>query len=197
MTFYTSQLVFLWSLLSLIQDDKEAAEELICLAMSELQHPQSPVTQSKGTRRQTAQSSTAEPALSSTTNKHPIIGARANLMLAKLKNASFSNASAGSVKLAGCSDSLAQRRLSHTLASTSHGAGTQQAGAKGRAVTGTGRSTRRTRGKAALTVDDEADSRSQLGVGEDTDKERLRVLEQAELLLQGYHASHGHPLLHR
>ena len=172
--------------------------------MSELQHSRCSVTQNKGTKRQTAQSSTAEPASSSATTHHPITGARANLMQAKLSDASFSNAAAGSVTLAGCSESLAQRRLSHTLASSSHGAGTQKAGAKGsragrsgRAGTGTGSSSRSTRGKAASTVDEEADSQSLLGVGEGADKDRSVVLEQAELLLQAYHASHGHPLLHR
>lgn len=106
--------------------------------------------------------------------------------------------------LAGSGESLAQRQLSHTLASTSQGAGTQKAGAKasraskpGRGATGTGRSTRSTKGKAACTVDEDADSQSQLGIGEDADKERSVVLEQAELLLQAYRASHGHPLLHR
>ena len=187
-----------------MQGDKEAAKELITLAMSELQHPQSPVTQINATKQQTAQCSTAEPASSGTSTQHPITGARASLMQAKLKNTSFSNATAGIVMLAGCNDSLAQRQTSHTEASTSQSAGTQKAGARGsrasrpsRAVTGTGRTTRSTRGKAVLTVDEEADSESQLGVGQDAEKERLVVLEQAELLLQAYHASHGHPLLHR
>ena len=172
--------------------------------MSELHHSQSPVTQHKGSKRQTAQSSTAKPASSSTSTQHPFTEATANFMQAKLKNKPYSNAAAGSVMLAGCDESLAQRRLSHTLASTSQGAGTQKAGAKGsrasrpgRGVTGTGRNTRSTKGKAALTADEEADSQIQLGVGEDADKERSVVLEEGELLLQAYHASHGHPLQHR
>ena len=172
--------------------------------MADLQHHSLKVTQQKGTKHQAAQCSNAEPVSSNTGTQHPFTAARACLMQAKLKNASCSSAAAGSVTLAGCGEGLAQRRLSHTSASTSQGAGTQKAGAKGSTasrpgggVRGTGRSTRTTRGRAALTVEQEADSQSQLGVGQDADKDRLMVLDQAELLLAAYHASHGHPILHR
>ena len=196
--------MFLCPLLSPIQGDKETAQELIVLAMSDLQQPQPPFTQNKGTKSQTAQCSSAKPASSSTSTQHPITGARASLMQARLKSTSFSNAAAERVTLAGCKESLAQRRLSQTGASTSQGAGAQKAGTKGsrgsrpsRAITGTGRSTRSTRGKVDLTVDEEINSESQLGIGEDDHRERLVVLEQAQLLLQAYYASHGDPLLHR
>lgn len=169
--------------------------------MAELQHLDSKVTQQKGTKHQAAKSSDAEPALSSTGTQHPFTAARACLMQAKLKHTSCSSAAAGSVMLAGCGESLAQRRLSNTSASTSQGMGSRRAGAKGstagrpgRGVRGTGRSTRSTRGKA---VEQEGDSQSQLGSGQDADKDTLVVLDQAELLLQAYHASEGHPLLHR
>lgn len=173
--------------------------------MAELHHRDSTVTQQKGTKHQAAQSSNAEPASSSTgSTQHPFTAARACLMQAKLKNTPCSSAAAGSVMLAGCGDSLAQRRLSHTSASTSQGAEIHKAGAKGsttsrpgRGVRGAGRSTRSTRGRAALTVEQEADSQSQLGVGQDADKDRVVVLDQAELLLAACDASHGHPLLHR
>lgn len=172
--------------------------------MAELQHLDSTLTQQKSTEHQAAQASNAEPALSSTCTQHPFTAARACLMQAQLKNASCSSAAAGSVTLAGCGESLTQRRLSRNSASTSQGMETQKAGAKGstasrpgRGVRGTGRSTRSTRGKAALTVEQEAGSQSQLGVGQDADKDRLVVLDQAELLLQACHGSRGHPILHR
>lgn len=169
--------------------------------MSELDHLDCPVTQKKGGKRQTTQTSASEPAASSNSAHHPFSRARACLMQAKLIN---SCGKTSSITLAGCSDSLAQRRRSHASASTSQGTETQKAGVKGsrasrpsRAARGTSRAVRSTRGKANPTVVGDAKCQSQQDCGEDVAVERAVLLKQAELLLQGYHASHGHPLLQR
>lgn len=183
-----------------MQGNKEAAQKLICLAVSELDHLVPPVTQKRSARHQTTLSSTPEPAASSSSADHPFSRARACLTQAKLIN-SRNRTATSSITLAGCGDSFAQRRLSHNLATTSQGSETHKAGTKGsrasrpsRAVKSTGRGARSTRSTATL---EEDDSQNQLDAGEDIAKERSAMLQQAELLLQGYHVSHGHPLLHR
>ena len=184
-----------------VQGKQESAKEAIHSSVSGVPALAPPVTGTKGSRRQAAHSSNATPSVSSQT-RHPLAQARALLMLSKLTAAS-NCADASTVMLAGCDNTLLQRRMSHTLASTSQSTETSKAGTRsssrvskpGRAGRAAGRA-RGGKGKTASAPEEECGSQSHSHPAEDMDRPTLS-LQQAEPLLQAYHLSHGHPLVHR
>ena len=123
-------------------------------------------------------------------------------MLTKL-TAAGSCMEASNVMLAGCDETLLQRQMSHNLASTSQSAETPKTSTRsssrvskpGRTGRGAGRG-RGAKGKTAAAPEEGSSSQSHPDLAEDADRKTL-LLQQANLLLQAYHLSHGHPLMHR
>ena len=186
-----------------LQGNPEDAKQLLRPFWSNAETLAPPATKKRGSKRQAAPASDAMPASDSLTD-HIFMQARACLLRAQL-NRSSSNAATSCVMLAGCGESLTQRRLSHTLASTSSSSemvdaacrSSSRASKTSRAPRGAGKG-RRAQSKGAPAAEDEDVTQSNTEAAETgSNQQHAACLQDAGLLLQAYHASAGHPLLHR